>query len=112
MDSRPSKVSPSTLSLRSQAVRQDASLLKMVPYDSKSPIISLANRPIGRVGVPENGFNTSRSRGRSAIYSMARTPYSRVCATNKVDLFLYFSIWNGSLLPEHQYLIHLYQLPG
>ncbi|XP_031117686.1 nuclear pore complex protein NUP1-like isoform X3 [Ipomoea triloba] len=85
MDSRPSKVSPSTLSLRSQAVRQDASLLKMVPYDSKSPIISLANRPIGRVGVPENGFNTSRSRGRSAIYSMARTPYSRVCATNKAS---------------------------
>ncbi|XP_019192778.1 PREDICTED: nuclear pore complex protein NUP1-like isoform X2 [Ipomoea nil] len=85
MDSRPSKVSPSTLSLRSQAVRKDASLLKMVPYDSKSPIISLANRPIGRVGVPENGFNTSRSRGRSAIYSMARTPYSRVRATNKAS---------------------------
>ncbi|KAI6670032.1 hypothetical protein NL676_004917 [Syzygium grande] len=34
-----------------------------------------------RLGALDNGYMTPRSRGRSAIYSMARTPYSRVLPT-------------------------------
>ncbi|KAA8534607.1 hypothetical protein F0562_032134 [Nyssa sinensis] len=81
MGSRPSKVSPSMLSLRSQALRQDVSLLNNIQFPPKSPIMSLAPKTAVRVGAPENGFVTPRSRGRSAIYSMARTPYSRVYST-------------------------------
>ncbi|MBA0750307.1 hypothetical protein Gogos_001723 [Gossypium gossypioides] len=39
---------------------------------------SLVPRSSGHVGSLGNGLMTPRSRGRSAIYSMARTPYSRV----------------------------------
>jgi len=35
-------------------------------------------RSTGYAGYPENGFMTPRSRGKYGIYSMARTPYSRV----------------------------------
>uniref|UniRef100_A0A5B6ZGT2 Putative nuclear pore complex protein NUP1 n=1 Tax=Davidia involucrata TaxID=16924 RepID=A0A5B6ZGT2_DAVIN len=81
MGSRPSKVSPSMLGLRSQALREDVSLLNNIPFPAKSPIVSVAPKSAVCVGAPENGFITPRSRGRSAIYSMARTPYSRVYST-------------------------------
>ncbi|KAK6933628.1 hypothetical protein RJ641_036522, partial [Dillenia turbinata] len=76
MGSRPSKVSPSMLGFRSQALRQDAPLLNNQPFASHSPVISHVPNSSFH-GVLENGFATPRSRGRSAIYSMARTPYSR-----------------------------------
>ncbi|KAK6929005.1 hypothetical protein RJ641_005210 [Dillenia turbinata] len=76
MGSRPSKVSPSMLGLRSQPLRQDAPLLDNQPLASHSPIISRVPNSSFH-GALENGFTTGRSRGRSAIYSMARTPYSR-----------------------------------
>ncbi|KAI8563335.1 hypothetical protein RHMOL_Rhmol03G0104200 [Rhododendron molle] len=69
MGSRPSKVSPSMLGLRSQALREDANLLDNVSYSPKTPV---------RVGIPKNGFMNPRSRGKSAIYDMARTPYLNV----------------------------------
>uniref|UniRef100_A0A5B6ZE27 Putative nuclear pore complex protein NUP1 n=1 Tax=Davidia involucrata TaxID=16924 RepID=A0A5B6ZE27_DAVIN len=75
MGSRPSKVSPSMLSLHSQVLREDASLLNSEPFPPKSPIMSLAPKSAVRIGVPENCLITPRSHGRSAIYSMARTPY-------------------------------------
>ncbi|XP_028086924.1 nuclear pore complex protein NUP1 isoform X3 [Camellia sinensis] len=81
MGGRPSKVSPSMLGLRSQPLREDANLLNNVPFRPQSPVMSLVPKPAVRVGVSENGFMTPRSRGRSAIYSMARTPYSRVNPT-------------------------------
>ncbi|KAK9912077.1 hypothetical protein M0R45_035952 [Rubus argutus] len=49
-----------------------------VPFPSKSPLMSVVPRISGNGAVLENGFATPRSRGRSAIHSMARTPYSRV----------------------------------
>ncbi|OVA17122.1 hypothetical protein BVC80_9045g12 [Macleaya cordata] len=89
MGNRPSKVSPSTLGLRSQALREDVSLLMNVPFTPKSPSMSLVPRSAVRfAGVSENGYLTPRPRGRSAIYSMARTPYSRVhnTGTLKIDV--------------------------
>lgn len=89
MGSKPSKVSPSRFGLRSQALREDASVLNNGPYTPKSPVMSLVSKPAVRVGVPENGFITPRSRGRSAIYSMARTPYSRVNPTSVQKVYAY-----------------------
>uniref|UniRef100_A0A0V0IZ93 Putative nucleoporin-like n=1 Tax=Solanum chacoense TaxID=4108 RepID=A0A0V0IZ93_SOLCH len=82
MGSRPSKVSPSMLSTRSQVVREDTPLLTNVQYIQRSPIPSVTTRTAGFLGIRENGFTTPRSHGRSAIYSMARTPYSRVRQTD------------------------------
>ncbi|MCL7022025.1 hypothetical protein MKW94_009592 [Papaver nudicaule] len=79
MGNRPSKVSPSTLGLRSQSLREDVSLLTNAPFTPKSHSMSLVPRSAVRFpAVSENGFMTPRPRGRSAIYNMARTPYSRV----------------------------------
>ncbi|XP_075496684.1 nuclear pore complex protein NUP1 isoform X2 [Primulina tabacum] len=78
MGHRPSKISPSNLGTRNQVRREDAGLLSNVPFASKSPNMSLnMTTSVGR-GDPNNGFITPKSRGRSAIYNMARTPYSRV----------------------------------
>ncbi|KAJ8747225.1 hypothetical protein K2173_008880 [Erythroxylum novogranatense] len=78
MHSRLSKVSPSTLTLRSHLARDGSPSLTNVTYSLDSPITSLMSRP---PGFSANGFVTPRSRGRSAIYHMARTPYSRVHST-------------------------------
>ncbi|KAI7980189.1 Nuclear pore complex protein NUP1 [Camellia lanceoleosa] len=80
MGSRPSRVSPSMLGLRGQTLREDASLQNNVPFPPNSPVMSLVPKPVVCVGVSGNGFMTPRSR-RSAIYNMARTPYSRVHPT-------------------------------
>ncbi|KAM7267586.1 hypothetical protein ACFE04_009752 [Oxalis oulophora] len=77
MGNVPSKVSPSMLGLRGQALREDSPLSSRTNL-SKSPIMALVPRSSGYVGARENGLVTPRSRGRSAIYSMARTPYARV----------------------------------
>ncbi|XP_042514378.1 nuclear pore complex protein NUP1-like isoform X2 [Macadamia integrifolia] len=85
MGNRPSKVSPSTLGLRS--VREEVPLLSNVPFPRKSSGMSRVPRSsvrsAGIPGVSENGHQTPRSQGRSAIYSMARTPYSRIHTTAK-----------------------------
>ncbi|XP_059665853.1 nuclear pore complex protein NUP1 isoform X2 [Cornus florida] len=81
MGSRPSKATTPMLALRSQAPREDATLLNSIQFSPKSSIMSLAPKSALRLGVTENGFITPRSRGRSAIYNMARTPYSRVYST-------------------------------
>ncbi|KAI3862684.1 hypothetical protein MKW92_031380 [Papaver armeniacum] len=79
MGNRSSKVSPSTLGLRSQSLREDVSLLTNAPFTPKSHSMSLVPRSAVRFPtVSENGFMTPRPRGRSAIYNMSRTPYSRV----------------------------------
>ena len=72
--------------LGSQTLRGDASLPNNVLFPPESAVVSLVQKPALRAGFPENGFITPRSRGRSAIYSMARTPYLSVhpTATPKV----------------------------
>jgi len=76
------------LGLRSSP-REDPTLLKSQNFAQKSPIMSIVPRATALTRVHENGFVTPRSRGRSAIYNMARTPYSRVHpgSVPKVRLF-------------------------
>ncbi|XP_055811374.1 nuclear pore complex protein NUP1-like isoform X2 [Solanum dulcamara] len=82
MDTTPSKVSPTILSSQSQVVRVDTPLLKNVAYSHNLPITSVTTKTAGLVVDRANGFTTPRSRGRSAIYHMARTPYSRLRQTD------------------------------
>uniref|UniRef100_A0A1J3F4B2 Nuclear pore complex protein NUP1 n=1 Tax=Noccaea caerulescens TaxID=107243 RepID=A0A1J3F4B2_NOCCA len=83
MGSRPSEVTPSMLGLRGQGVREDNVFLNRTPFPSKSPTMSLVPKLSGQRPL-DNGFVTPRSRGRSAVYSMARTPYSRPQSTVKI----------------------------
>ncbi|KAG7581026.1 hypothetical protein ISN44_As08g007680 [Arabidopsis suecica] len=98
MGSRPSEVTPSMLGLRGQAGREDSVFLNRTPFPQKSPTMSLVSKPSGQRPL-ENGFVTPRSRGRSAVYSMARTPYSRPQSTVKIwSLFQASpSTWEESL---------------
>lgn len=82
MDTMPSKMSSSILSSQSQVVRVDTPLLKNIAYSQNLPITSVTTKTAGLVGVRANGFTTPRSRGRSAIYNMARAPYSRIRQTD------------------------------
>ncbi|KAK7391556.1 hypothetical protein VNO78_19972 [Psophocarpus tetragonolobus] len=82
MGSRPSMVSSSILGVQTSALREDPTLINRESSPLKSPIMSIVPRPTRHAAVHENGFLTSRSRGRSAIYSMARTPYARVYRTS------------------------------
>lgn len=86
MGSRPSKVSPSMAGISSQSEASNMFGNRIPP---KTPIMSLVPRSSSRVQVSENGFTTPRYRGRSALYNMARTPYSRdgLTATTRVRLF-------------------------
>ncbi|KAI3816882.1 hypothetical protein L1987_10666 [Smallanthus sonchifolius] len=59
----------------SQAPRQDSKLLP------RTPITPVAQKTANSLRNLENGFVTPRSRGRSAMYTMARTPYSRSPST-------------------------------
>lgn len=79
---RSSKASPSMLAVRSQAFKEETPLLNHGVYPSKSSALSLVSKSVLRDGAPEKNFATPRSRGRSAIYNMARTPYSRVRYTS------------------------------
>ncbi|EOA32260.1 hypothetical protein CARUB_v10015521mg [Capsella rubella] len=98
MGSRPSEVTPSMLGLRGQAGREDSVFLNRTPFPQKSPTMSLVPKPSGQ-RVLENGYVTPRSRGRSAVYSMARTPYSRPQSTVKIGSLFQASpgTWEESL---------------
>eukprot|EP00256_Glycine_max_P040150 XP_006589341.1 nuclear pore complex protein NUP1 [Glycine max] len=82
MGSRPSKVSSSILGMQTLALREDPTLVNSENVPLKSPIMSIVPRATRHAAVHENGFVTSRSRGRSAIYNMARTPYARIYPTS------------------------------
>ncbi|PHT82511.1 hypothetical protein T459_15526 [Capsicum annuum] len=97
---RPSKASPSFLSSQSQVVR-DTPLLKNAAYSQNLPITSVTTNTAGVVGVRANGFTTRRSRGRSAIYHMARTPYSRLRQTDdQMACSSTYSAYSGTSLSE------------
>lgn len=88
MGSRNSKVSSSMLGMRNPALGEDSTPLKSENLSLKSPIMSIVPRATRHAAVHENGRVTSRSHGRSAIYSMARTPYSRICPTSTLKVCL------------------------
>ncbi|KAK9064011.1 hypothetical protein SSX86_017883 [Deinandra increscens subsp. villosa] len=58
-----------------QTPRHDS---KLLPRTSMTPV---AQKTVGSLRNLENGFATPRSRGRSAMYTMARTPYSQSPST-------------------------------
>ncbi|WJX20086.1 hypothetical protein P8452_09683 [Trifolium repens] len=82
MGSRLSNVSSSMPGVRYPSRGEDPALLKIENTPYKSPIMSIVPRATRQTAVHENGFVTPRPRGRSAIYNMARTPYSRVYPTS------------------------------
>ncbi|XP_052485724.1 nuclear pore complex protein NUP1 isoform X3 [Gossypium raimondii] len=96
MGSRPSKVSTSMHGLQNQVPRRDLSSPSNRIFPSKSSMTSLVRRSSGHVGSLGNGFMTPRSRGRSAIYSMARTPYSRVNSSTLIKGTLEHNRISGS----------------
>ncbi|KAF5794461.1 hypothetical protein HanXRQr2_Chr08g0328331 [Helianthus annuus] len=63
--------SPAELAKHYMGSRQDSKLLP------RTPITAVAQKTANSLGNLENGFATPRSRGRSAMYTMARAPYSR-----------------------------------
>ncbi|MQM12792.1 hypothetical protein Taro_045711 [Colocasia esculenta] len=77
MGSRSSKVSPSSLCLRSQMLREAIASPSFIGFSPKSsPICSKAVvRFTGVPGTLEDGYMTPRSRGRSVISKMSRSPY-------------------------------------
>lgn len=81
MENRPHKLCPSQLVPRSQVLREESTLLSNRLFSVASPSMSLVPRSSGQVGLAENGFVTPRSKGRTAIYNMARTPYSKFTLT-------------------------------
>ncbi|WVY99259.1 hypothetical protein V8G54_031410 [Vigna mungo] len=82
MGSRHSKVSSSVLGVQTSALWEDPTLVNREKLTLKSPIMTIVPRTTKYAAVHENGFMTSRSRGRSAIYNMARTPYARIYPTS------------------------------
>ncbi|KAF2543649.1 hypothetical protein F2Q68_00032992 [Brassica cretica] len=82
MCSRPSEVTPSMVRSHGQTGREDSVSLNRTPFPSKSRTMSLVPKLSGSRPL-ENGFLTPRSRGKSAVYSMARTPYLRPQSTIK-----------------------------
>ncbi|KAL5720682.1 hypothetical protein ACHQM5_013327 [Ranunculus cassubicifolius] len=85
MVSAPLNTSPSNLGLRSQPFRNDVPLLANAPYTPKPSGALLT--PNSAADFSENGYTTRRTRGRSAIYNMARTPNFRIhdTAIRKID---------------------------
>ncbi|KNA22923.1 hypothetical protein SOVF_029560 [Spinacia oleracea] len=77
MGSRPTKASSSVLGPKSDMAREDLSAPYNPFFKQKSPAVSVIQRPTSEIGASANGYMTPRYRGRSAIYSMGRTPYSR-----------------------------------
>ncbi|XP_047157661.1 nuclear pore complex protein NUP1-like [Vigna umbellata] len=84
MGSRYSKVSSSVLGVQTSALWEDPTLVNREKFSLKSPIMTIVPRTTKYAAVHENGFMTSRSRGRSAIYNMARTPYARIYPTSRL----------------------------
>ncbi|XP_039051670.1 nuclear pore complex protein NUP1-like [Hibiscus syriacus] len=78
MGSRTTKTFVSRPGLQNQVSRGDLTFQSNKIFPSTSSTMSLMPRSSGHVGSLRNSFVTPRSRGRSAIYSMARTPCSRV----------------------------------
>uniref|UniRef100_A0A7N0U583 Nuclear pore complex protein NUP1-like n=1 Tax=Kalanchoe fedtschenkoi TaxID=63787 RepID=A0A7N0U583_KALFE len=78
MGYRPSKVSPSMVGSRGQPFGNDLPMTNSMMFPSHSPSMRTATKSFTRLVTSEKAYMTPRSKGRSAIYCMARTPYSRV----------------------------------
>ncbi|KAL9274213.1 Nuclear pore complex protein NUP1-like protein [Drosera capensis] len=77
MASKSAKVSPSMLGLRNQTHKEQTPFVGS-PFQLQSPSISLPSKHPNSAGSYGNNFLMPRSRGKTVIYSMPRSPYSRV----------------------------------
>lgn len=87
MSDKSSKVSPSLLGSRSLVTRHDVTLKSKHMLPSESPSMNTATKSSSQLITTENGYYTPLSKGKSAVYSMARTSYSRM---QKVGLIITF----------------------
>ncbi|XP_072950985.1 nuclear pore complex protein NUP1 isoform X2 [Typha angustifolia] len=87
MGARSLKGSPSPISLRSRAFHEGTAGASSEVYATKLSGVSLVPRSTMRTsGLPEvseNGYMTPKSRGRSAIYRMSRSPYFKASPSSK-----------------------------
>ncbi|KAL8171049.1 hypothetical protein V2J09_022853 [Rumex salicifolius] len=79
MGSMSTSVSPSTLGSHSQAVKEGTTAFTALASHRSS--VSIVQKPLTSAATSQKGFVVPRSRGRSAIYSMARTPYFKAQQT-------------------------------
>ncbi|KAJ0905329.1 hypothetical protein HanPSC8_Chr07g0292751 [Helianthus annuus] len=77
MGSRPTKLSLLPLRPLTQTPRQDLALLNNTATFPKTPATSHTLKTTAAIKTCENGSTTFRSRGRSALYDIPRTPYYR-----------------------------------
>ncbi|KAK9078686.1 hypothetical protein SSX86_002743 [Deinandra increscens subsp. villosa] len=77
MGTRSTKVSPLTTRPSSLVPRRDSVLLNNTTSFPKTPTTSLVPKSVDPIKTSENSLSTLRSRGRSALYNMPRTPYYR-----------------------------------
>ncbi|KAH9621829.1 hypothetical protein KSS87_010978 [Heliosperma pusillum] len=102
MGSRSTKASPSVLRLQTQLPKEDFSPRSNPLSKSLLPVTSLTQKSVIDIGTSSKGLTTPRFRGRSAIYSMARTPYSRgQPVTNFKAAETNFGTGGGSSYLEH-----------
>ncbi|KAK8509414.1 hypothetical protein V6N13_104692 [Hibiscus sabdariffa] len=81
MGCRTTKLSVSRSGLQNQVPMGDLTFPSNKIFPSTPSTMSVVPSSSGHVGSLGNSFVTPRSRGRSAIYSMARIPYSRISGT-------------------------------
>ncbi|XP_039060405.1 nuclear pore complex protein NUP1-like isoform X2 [Hibiscus syriacus] len=84
MGCRTTKVPVSRPGLQNQVPSEDLTFPSNKILSSTPSTMSLVPRSSGHVGSLRNSFMTPRLKGRSAIYSMARTPYSKSSGTASV----------------------------
>ncbi|EPS67469.1 hypothetical protein M569_07306 [Genlisea aurea] len=105
MGSRGSKVSPSMLGVQRNYSREDSEFRNNGASASKSLFVPSTEKKSISSDAIKNDFTTPRSRGRSAIYDMARTPYSRNHSSLKG---LQFNNENGNTGAAASYSASLY----
>ncbi|KAJ0771338.1 hypothetical protein HanPI659440_Chr07g0267831 [Helianthus annuus] len=95
MGSRPTKLSSLPLRSLTQTPRQDLVLLNNTTTFPKTPATSHTPKTAAAIKPYENGSTTFRSRGRSALYNMPRTPYYRGPSTlsQKIQGVASPSVW-------------------
>ncbi|KAJ0771379.1 hypothetical protein HanPI659440_Chr07g0268511 [Helianthus annuus] len=89
MGSRPTKLSLLPLRPLTQTPRQDLALLNNTATFPKTPATSHTLKTTAAIKTCENGSTTFRSRGRSALYDIPRTPYYRGPSTLSQKAYLY-----------------------
>ncbi|KAL8166530.1 hypothetical protein V2J09_008029 [Rumex salicifolius] len=100
MGSRSTAVSSYAFGPRAQALREENHALAR--YQSDSPIVHTVQKPLRTPINSQNELVIPRSRHQSALYNMARTPYSRVLPTETKSLVTSNSCFTGRSMSASQ----------